>query len=136
MAKTELHNTWIALRATGLSYRKIARRIGISTRTQVKWAKKFKDEVQQKDLNFINEQLRMEKKHRLERLSGLLEKLEDELEKRNIADTPSVSLMRIYESLVKAIRDEVEKNSSEKTQIDDSLMRYYEIISQIAEIEE
>ena len=53
MAKTELQNAWIALRAAGLSYSKIAKRIGVSAQTQVKWAAKFKDKIQaakEKDL--------------------------------------------------------------------------------------
>ena len=61
MAKTELQNVWIALRASGLSYRKIARRIGVSAQTQVKWAEKFKDKIQtikENELDFISEQLR------------------------------------------------------------------------------
>ena len=56
MAKTELQNVWIALRATGLSYRKIAERIGVSQQTQVKWAKKLKDKIQlvkEKELEFL-----------------------------------------------------------------------------------
>ena len=87
MAKTELQNVWIALRTSGLSYRKIAERIGVSQQTQVKWAKKLKDKIQlvkEKELEFLSEQLRLVKKHRIVRLSGLLEKLEGELEKRDI----------------------------------------------------
>jgi len=139
MAKTELHNVWIALRATGLSYRKIAKRIDVSRKTQAKWEVKLKDQIQsakEKELEFIKEQLRLDKKHRIVRLSGLLDKLEDELEERDISDMPTASLMRIYTSLFKSIQSEVEENSSTSTAIDKSLLPYLEILSQIAEIRE
>jgi len=139
MAKTELHNVWIALRASGLSYRKIARRIGVSRQTQAKWAIKFKDQIQavkENEFESIKEQLRLVKKHRVVRLSGLLEKLENELEERDISDMPAPSLARIYISLLKAIRDEVEVDLSSKNTIDESLLPYLKIISQVAKISE
>jgi len=138
MAKTELQNVWIALRASGLSYRKIARRIGVSAQTQVKWAKKFKDKIQtikENELDFISEQLRLVKKHRIVRLSGLLEKLEDELEGRDISDMPTASLLRVYISIMQTIRNEVEIEQSIDESIGESLLPYLEIVSQIAKIE-
>ncbi len=137
MAKTELQNVWIALRATGLSYRRIAKRIGVSPQTQVKWAAKFKDKIQsvkEDELDFISEQLRLVKKHRIVRLSGLLEKLEGELEERDISDMPTASLARVYTSLMQTIRDEVEIGQSTDGSIDESLLPYLKIVSQIATI--
>ena len=137
MAKTELHDVWIALRACGLSYRKIARRIGVSRQTQVKWAKKFGDQLQsikKNELEFIKEQLRLARKNRLERLSGLLDKLEDDLEEQDIAQMPMASKMRIYISLLKTIRDEAEVDLSNENAIDGSLLPYLEIVSKVGTI--
>ena len=137
MAKKELHNVWIALRATGLSYRKIAKRIGVSPQTQVKWEQKFGDKIQlikNNELEFINEQLRLAKKNRLERLSGLLDKLEDDLEEQDISQMPMASKMRIYISLLKTIRDEAEVDLSNENAIDGSLLPYLEIVSKIGTI--
>ncbi len=139
MAKGELQNVWLALRATGLSYRKIAKRIGVSRITQAKWEAKFKDKLESLksgELEFINDQLRLAKKHRLERLSGQLERLEDELDRRDISDIPTASLLRIFTSLVKAIQNEIEKNSSHDPEIDESMIPYLKIISRCGEFKE
>ena len=137
MAKTELHNKWIALRACGLSYSKIAKRIGVCRQTQAKWEIKLKDQLQaakEEELEFIKEQLRLARKNRLERLSGLLDKLEDDLEEQDISQMPMASKMRIYISLLKAIRDEVEINLSNENAIDESLLPYLEIVSKVGAI--
>ena len=65
----------------------------------MKWAKKFKDKIQEtreNELESIKEKLGLAKEHRVIRLSGLLDKLENELDERDISDMPAASLMRIY----------------------------------------
>ena len=74
------------------------------------------------------------KKNRLERLSGLLDKLEDDLEEQDISQMPMASKMRIYISLLKTIRDEAEVDLSNENAIDGSLLPYLEIVSKIGTI--
>jgi len=134
MAKTELQNIWLALRSTGLSYSKIAKRIGVSVNTQLKWEAKLKDKldsIKSENHQFINQQLRLNKSQRLERLSNQLDRLEAELDKRDISDISTPILLRIFTAIAKDIRTEIDDKSRNDKKIDESLNTYNKIIQQI-----
>ena len=112
MAKTVDEQTkFIELRAKGHSFDKIAQEIKTSKPTILKWQKEFISKISEaKFLHFesLAEQSLVMKQQRLEYLSGLYQKLKQELESRDFSKVSTDKLIEIYFKTENRLLDEFE----------------------------
>lgn len=83
----------------GKSFDSIARLLGVSKNTLLKWAREYKDEIwnlEQEEKERLLEQYRAWKNLRLESLLKLREKVLHELERRELKDIPYHRLVEMY----------------------------------------
>lgn len=90
---------YIILRAEGLSYAKIAEKIGISKSTCSKWEHQLAGEIQAaKDerLEELRTLYRIGKAAHIEKLGKMLERITEALEKKDLAEIPGEKLLKLY----------------------------------------
>lgn len=98
MKDIENKERFIELRAHGLSFDKIALEIGVSKPTLIKWNRECSKEVA--NLTYFNfekliEQYRLLKTHKIEALAKTLNRVLDELSKRNFENVSTKDLVSI-----------------------------------------
>lgn len=103
MAATKMQKQkFISLRAEGISFDEIAKRINISKPTLIKWSKEFEDEIRQirksVDDMFIFEE-KIKRKNRAKRLRNELEKAYKALEKTNYDKLSKKEIIQIVDKL-------------------------------------
>jgi len=131
MSKRDLHNKWMELRASGLSYDKISARLGVSKQTQIKWTRKYAQELERmkaEEHSAMIERLALTKKMRLAAMSALLDDIELELSKRDVAELPTPALIRLKLQTLSQVRSEVDPLEVHAT-VDSSMTRWFEIVS-------
>lgn len=87
---------FIALRAGGDSFRTIAKKLKVSKDTCKKWECSFSDrvsEARKERLEAVYIQFGMMKEARIKGLGARLQKIEEELDKRDLSDVPSDKLL-------------------------------------------
>ena len=90
---------YIILRAEGLSYAKIAEKIGISKSTCSKWETELAGEIQAaKDerLEELQTLYRIGRAAHIEKLGKMLERITEALEQKDLAEVPADKLLKIY----------------------------------------
>ena len=100
---------FVELRAKGLSFAKISEQISVSKPTLIEWSKELELEVSNLkaiEMDALYEQHRLHKEARIKRLSQQLNKLEAEIESRNLADIPTSKLFDLYSNILKTIKEE------------------------------
>lgn len=100
---------FIELRAKGMSFAKISEQIGVSKPTLIQWSKELEFEVSNLkaiEMEAFYEEYRLNREARIKRLSNQLNKLETEIDGRNLEDIPTSKLFDLYSSLLKTIKDE------------------------------
>jgi hypothetical protein len=121
MEKSEQIKKFTELRSEGYSFRDISKIIGKSTRTLVKWNRKYCSvifEVQANELNAFKQKILEEKKARLENLNLYYTKIKDKLDHSEIImkyEKMLALLMRVSKSI-----DDCQKNII-LTEISDNL---------------
>ena len=109
MKTTETKSKFIALRAQGMSFRNIAKQLHIALSTCFDWQSKLQghiDLAQQAEIDAVMEQYKLERNSRLKRLGIVLEKLEKEIEQRDLSDVPTEKLLTMYINGLTAIKGE------------------------------
>jgi len=99
MKPIETKSKFIALRAQGMSFRHIAKELHISMSTCFEWQSKLQghiDLAQQAELESIQEQYQLVKTSRLKRLGMILDKLEQEIQQRDLSDVATDKLITMY----------------------------------------
>lgn len=109
---------FIALRAKGYSFDKLAKKIGKSKQTLVNWSKEFEEEIanlKSMEIESLNEQYYLSKHRKIEVLGETLNKLKTEIDERDLKDISTDKLMDLflkYYALLEAERIEPRFRSS------------------------
>ena len=107
--RLEEKNQFIDLRAKGYSYSKIAKELGISKGTLTQWSGELKEDIARLkclQLEELYTKYYMSKEARIKLLGGSLEKVNEEIERRDFATLPLDKLIDFQVRLVKELKDE------------------------------
>jgi hypothetical protein len=123
MELLETKERFIELRAKGWSFDKIAKEIGKAKQTLIDWSKDLQDEIANRkalELEALYEKYYLLKESRLETFGGMLTKIKDEVERRDLSDVPTDKLLDLFLKYNSQVREEViEPNFKTSTEIDE-----------------
>ena len=116
---------FVELRAEGLSFDKISKKIKVSKPTLIEWNKEMISEInEQKYIRYdeILERYKLTKERRMARLSKALDQAWEEYEKKDYKDLSKRELLMIINQLDKRLMEEIRdkediKNESKKLEI-------------------
>lgn len=99
MAKNDKKEDLIELRATGMSYQKIADEIGVSKRTLINWGKKLNYEIANAravELEALQDEYFMLKERRIKLFGEKLKAISEEIESRDLSDIKTEKLFDLF----------------------------------------
>lgn len=112
MKDNETRQKFIEMRGKGISFRKIAKELNVAKSTLMEWSKEYLTEIENLkaiELESLQEQFYMTKKARIELLGGQLDKMKEELEKRDFSDVPTDKLIEVLNKTLSQLKqDETE----------------------------
>jgi len=114
----EVRERFIELRARGRSYVKISEALSVSKTTLIKWNRQYADQIralEDTELETMCERFRIARLHRVERFVKLIDRVEEQLDKRDLAEVQTERLLREYIRLMQAVRSEIEPDRLEVT---------------------
>ena len=94
--KYEIQQQFIELRAKGNSYDRIAKKLGVSKGTLIEWSRRLAVDTrnhQNVEMDILLEKHRLAKSHQIEMYGTQLNKVRDELEKRELSDISTDKLL-------------------------------------------
>ena len=103
---------FIMLRGQGVSYEKIAREIGSTKTTLIRWSRWFAVEiknVKSMELDTLREEYLLDRKHRLKVMGTQLNNVVEELLDRDLSNVPTHRLFEIQTQLAKEIKAKLPK---------------------------
>jgi transposase-like protein len=106
MTDTEIQQRFIALRAQGVTYARIAQELGVCKRTLINWSRRFQYEINNQraiELEALQESLVATREARARIIAQQLHAVEEELKKRSLADVPTSRLFAMADSLRRQI---------------------------------
>lgn len=109
MEPTELKERFIELRAQGWSFDKIAKELGKAKQTLIDWSKELQDEIANRkalELDSLYEKYYLSKEHRLKTFGETLQRIRDEVAKRNLKDVPTEKLLELYIKYADKVKEE------------------------------
>ena len=109
MKSQETKTEFIKLRAYGKSFNYIAKELNISKSTCSSWEKELKEaiaELKQEQLNELYDAYFMTKEARIKKLGGILDKIDDTLEKADLAEVPLEKLLDFKLRYTEALKSE------------------------------
>lgn len=109
VGKTEQQQEFIELRAKGWSYRKIAKRLKVSTSTLTNWAKAFEQEIASLkaiELEALQETYYMAKESRIRTLGAQLKSIRAELGKRDLSEVSTEKLLELLLKVWAELKEE------------------------------
>ena len=119
--KQELKAHFIQLRAKGLSLSKIAKRMKLSKTTLANWSQELEAEIaglKAMELEALQEQYFLLKEGRIRLLGGLLKKLQQEADQRDLTSLPTDKLLDLLLKYQEALQGEyVEARPLSQSQI-------------------
>ena len=104
--KVEVQNQFVELRAKGNSYDNIAKTLGVSKSTLLSWSKDLSmaiDNERNVAMDAIYEKHKLAKQHQMEMLGIQLNKVREELEKRDLAEVSTDKLVAMQLKLLDAV---------------------------------
>lgn len=104
--KLEVQDQFVELRAKGNSYDRIAKTLGVSKATLLKWSQDLSLEINNERnvaMDAIYEKHKLAKQHQMEMLGIQLGKVREELEKRDLSEVPTDKLVAMQLKLLDAI---------------------------------
>jgi transcriptional regulator with XRE-family HTH domain len=107
METLDVKQRFIELRAKGWSFDKIAKELGKAKQTLLDWSKDLDLEIAQAkaiELETIYESYSLYKEARLKMIGGILSKIKEELDQRDLSDVPTdklLDLLLTYEGVLK-----------------------------------
>jgi transcriptional regulator with XRE-family HTH domain len=107
METLDVKQRFIELRAKGWSFDKIAKELGKAKQTLLDWSKDLDLEIAQAkaiELETIYESYSLYKEARLKMIGGILSKIKEELDQRDLSDVPTDKLLDLllkYEGVLK-----------------------------------
>lgn len=100
---------FIELRAKGLSFDKIAKKLNVSKPTLIKLSKEFEHEISNLktiELESLYEKYYMKKENRITLFGEILKKINDELQTRDLSKIPTEKLFDLMIKYSKYLKDE------------------------------
>lgn len=136
MAKgLESRSKFVEMRAAGLSYRTIADRLGLSRATLVSWNREFADEiatVRAREVEELHAKYLMMKEHRLQIFGEQLERMRDELRKRDLGEVSTAELLRLFLRCYRALSMEAEpRRAHVAVGVEASMKNWEEIMERV-----
>lgn len=110
MTNTDLKQQFITLRAKGYSLEKIAKEIGKCRQTLSNWNFDLQEEVANAkaiELEALSEECFLNKEHRVKELSTLLNKINQELEKRDLTTLSDDKLIDLKLKIGEQLKQEI-----------------------------
>ena len=110
MKDTQTKERFIELRASGLSYDKIAKELQVSKVTLIAWAREFELELSNLraiELESLLESYYLTRVKRIELLGERLKALKAELESRDLRDVPTAKLFILFTKCYELLKAEV-----------------------------
>ena len=104
--KHEVQEQFIELRAKGNSYDRIASKLGISKGTLIEWSRRLSVEIsnlRSVETDALLEKHKMAKSHQMEMYGTQLNKVRDELGKRDLSDVSTDKLLTMELKLLDAV---------------------------------
>ena len=104
--KLEVQDQFVELRAKGNSYDRIAKTLGVSKATLLKWSQDLSLEINNERnvaMDAIYEKHKLAKQHQMEMLGIQLGKVRKELEKRDLSEVSTDKLVTMQLKLLDAI---------------------------------
>ena len=101
---------FIELRAKGWSYDKIAKELKTAKQTLIDWSKELEEEIANSkalELEALYEKFYLAKEQRLETFGKLLQKLQAEVDKRDLSDLPTDKLLDLLLKYNTQLKEEV-----------------------------
>jgi hypothetical protein len=101
---------FIDLRAQGLSFDKIAKELQTSKQTLIDWSKELQDEIANRkalELETLYESFYLLKEYRLKNFGNLLNKIEKELQARDLSDVPTDKLLDLFLKYNSQLKEEI-----------------------------
>ena len=105
--KYEIQQQFIELRAKGNSYDRIAKKLGVSKGTLIEWSRRLAVDIrnhQNVEMDILLEKHRLAKSHQIEMYGTQLNKVRDELEKRELSDISTDKLLAMELKLLDAVK--------------------------------
>jgi hypothetical protein len=107
--RTELKAEFVHLRALGLSYAKIADRLGVAKSTLANWNANLEGEIASAraiELEALQEQYCLLREGRIRLLGEQLQRLRDELAQRDLTSIPTDKLLDLQMKVFAALKEE------------------------------
>ena len=107
LSTVQKHRRFVELRGQGASYNAIAREIGSSRSTVIRWSRRFAVEVKNyksMELETLREEYLITRDHRLKVLATQLNNVVEELLDRDLGKVPTHRLFEIQTRLAKEIK--------------------------------
>ena len=105
----ELKTQFIELRAKGLSYQKISKRLKVSKSTLANWSAELEGEIaslRAMELEALYERYYLTKESRIRLLGDQLKEIQAELKKRKLEHIPTDRLMELELKILQALQEE------------------------------
>ncbi len=107
--KLELKEDFIRFRAKGLSYAKIAEKIGVAKSTLANWNADLEAEIasaKAMELEVLQEEFFLLKEKRIRLLGEQLRRLQDELSERDLSEVPTEKLLELQLRYYTSLKEE------------------------------
>jgi transcriptional regulator len=102
--------TFIELRAKGFSFDRIAKELKTSKQTLIDWSKELQDEIANRkalELEALYESFYLLKEYRLKNFGNLLNKIEKELQARDLSDVATDKLLELFLKYNSQLKEEI-----------------------------
>lgn len=110
MKLTETKHKLIELRAKGYSYDAIAEELDTSKPTLIDWSKELEEEIARAkaiELEALYEEFYLLKEARIKTFGGLLKRIYEELEGRDLKDVPTDKLLEMFSRYYGVVKEEL-----------------------------
>lgn len=110
MHDIEKRKQFIQLRAANLSFRTIAKKIGVARSTLCNWESTLETEIKlckKDEIDGLCESYHITVTSRIKRLGELANKLEDEIRNRDLSDVATDKLISLYCATIGALKNEI-----------------------------
>lgn len=109
VATQKTREQFIELRAEGVSFEKIAKKLKVSKTTLIAWAREYEtdiDNLRSIANEALQERYKVGQQHRLELWSEQLEMVRKELKARGLGDIPTQKLIELLDTLSEKLKSE------------------------------
>lgn len=110
MESLDVKERFIELRAKGYSFDKIAKELGKAKQTLIDWSRELQEEIASRkalELESLYDQFSLMREHRLRHLGQTLQRLQTEIESRDLSDIPTEKLLDLQLKYLAHAQEEV-----------------------------